>query len=74
MYSVISSYLNKNRRAGETVFVDPVRIEAAMFSSLGSCYSTMAYPCTSMTFLHREGVLERYPMLHTGYSNLTTSF
>ena len=35
---------------------------------------TMAYPCTSMTFLHREGVLERYPMLHTGYSNLTTSF
>ena len=58
--------------------MDPVRIEAAMFFfarfPVIAPVFTMAYPCSSMSYLHREGVLERYPMLHTGYSNLTTSF
>ena len=48
---------------------------AAMFSLLSFqllAPALMAYPCTSMTFIHREGVLERYPMLHTGYSKLTS--
>ena len=57
------------------MFVDPVRIEAAMFFFAKFpviAPALMAYPCTSMTFIHREGVLERYPMLHTGYSKLTS--
>ena len=60
--------------------MDPVKDMAAMFLRYGSSSSTCfghrktAYPCTSMSSLHREGLLERYPMLHTGYSNITTSF
>ena len=57
--------------------VDTVKVAAmtpfAMVPVLAPVFK-MAYPCTSMSSLHREGLLERYPMLHTGYSNITTSF
>ena len=57
--------------------VDPVKEAAMFFFAMVPVLApvvTMAYPCSSMSSLHREGVLERYPMLHTGYSNITTSF
>ena len=72
---VFSKLHEQNHRAGETsgsgegdgqVFFAMVPVLAPVFE--------MAYPYTSMSSLHREGSLERYPMLHTGYSNITTSF